>query len=305
MPISCIALQNKIKEVRMRILTVFDVQSYSEGIVTEVAKLAANTWADITMLAVQPDKSGTGSPDKHLAETLRDYRRIFIEQFSGNDLPYGEAADETNFTFTNDCWQLGGPGPKGRGRKKLIVKIRRGDTVKEILAEAKDQESDLIVLGCTKGLDCQWSGEIDLPQKIAKRAACSVLVIKEKTLPDTIVCCLDQVHVSQASLEMINQIVTLHQAELKLIGLTGTKTINQNEVEHKMAEILRYYTARKISAWIKLVSLDTLEEYVARASREGMIGLWIGKKSLLKKIFSRDLVGRLVNSSRSSVLILR
>jgi hypothetical protein len=36
-----------------------------------------------------------------------------------------------------------------------------------------------------------------------------------------------------------------------------------------------------------------------------MIGLWIGKKSLLKKIFSRDLVGRLVNSSRSSVLILR
>jgi len=289
----------------MRILIAFDAQSYSAGIVSEVAKLAANTWADVTMLAVQP-AAGTAQPDRDLAETLQRYKTAFIDEFAGADLPYGRPAGHESFMPKNGGWELSGGEQEGVGRKQLTVKIRGGDAVKEILAEAREQESDLIVLGCTTGLDCQWEGEIELPQKIAKRATCSVLVIKEKKLPDTIICCLDQAHVSQASLEMINQVVTLHQAELKIIGLTNPKgTIGKGDVEGKMAEILKYYADRQISAWIKLVQLDALEEYVARASREGMIALWMGEKSLLGKIFSRNLVGKLVNYSRSSVLILR
>ena len=117
---------------------------------------------------------------------------------------------------------------------------------------------------------------------------------------------MDQAHVSQASLEMINQIVTLHEAELKIIGITGPKgKVGKGDVEAKIAEILKYYSDRQINAWIKLIRLDSLEEYVARASREGMIALWMGEKSLLSKIFSRDLVGKLVQYSQSSVLILR
>ena len=289
----------------MRILAAFDSHSYSAGIVSEVAKLAVNTWADVTMLAVQPAGSQAG-PDQALVAALLGYNQAFINAFSGTDLPYDRLAPEASFIPGNGFWELSSGSRQGGGRKQLILKIRSGDTTKEILAEAGEQESDLIILGCTKGLDCQWQGEIDLPQKIAKGAGCSVLVIKDKKLPETLICCMDQAHVSQASLEMINQIVTLHEAELKIIGITGPKgKVGKGDVEAKIAEILKYYSDRQINAWIKLIRLDSLEEYVARASREGMIALWMGEKSLLSKIFSRDLVGKLVHYSQSSVLILR
>ena len=289
----------------MRIVIAFDIHSYSARIVSEVAKLAANTWADMTMLGVQPSATGN-TPAPALARQLKLYRNNFLTQFEGRELPYDDSADSLEFKGKGNVWELVGYSQEGDSRKKLLVKIRAGEPVKVILAEANEQESDLIVLGCTKGLDCQWNGLTGLPQRVAKSADCSTLVIKEKKSPDTITCFLDQTYVSQSSLEMINQIVTLYHAELKIIGLTDSQGGFGNErVENRMAEILRYYADRKINAWIKLVRPEDLEEYVAQVSRENMIALWMGKKSLLGKIFSRDLVGKLVNSSQSSVLILR
>jgi len=290
----------------MRIITAFDNHSYSARIVSEVAKLAANTWADMTMLGVQSSATGN-TPESALANKLKHYRNDFLAQFDGRELPYDGSADSLEFKKRKDnLWELIGYSQEGDFRKKLLIKIRAGEPVKAILAEASEQESDLIVLGCTKGLDCQWNGQTDLPQRVAKSADCSTLVIKEKKSPDTITCFLDQTYVSQASLEMVNQVVTLYNAELKIIGLTDSKGVGGNEkVETRMAEILRYYADRKINAWIKLVRPEELEEYVAQVSRENMVALWMGKKSLLSKIFSRDLVGKLVNSSQSSVLILR
>ncbi len=289
----------------MRIITAFDSHSYSATIVSEVAKLAANTWADITMLAVQPSDTGP-QPDEDLATNLCQYRNDFTNHFDAGELPYASSASDAEFTKKNGAWLYSAPPQETASQKELLLKIRVGDPVKEILAESNEQEADLIILGCTKGLDCQWHGEIDLPQKVAKRANCSVVVIKEKKSPATITCFLDQTHVSQASLEMINQIVTLYQAELKIVGLTNGKGSDDKEdFETKMAEILKYYAERQINAWIKLVRLEDLEEYVAQVSHQDMVGLWMGKKSLLGKIFSRNLVGKLVNHSQSSVLILR
>lgn len=289
----------------MRIITAFDSNSYSSTIVSEVAKLAANTWAEMTMLGVQPSVT-RNSPEQLLAKKLREYRDDFISMFEGRELPYDDSTDNLAFTLKNDTWELVGYSPAADSRKKLLIKIRAGEPLKEILSEAKAGECDLIILGCTKGLDCQWQGVVDLPRKIAENADCSTMVIKEKTSPHTITCFLDQTHVSQASLEMINQIVTLYKAELKIIGLTAPKGGAGNEgVENKIADILKYYSDRQINAWIKLVRLEELEEYVAQVSRENMVALWMGKKSLLGKIFSRNLVGKLVNNSQSSVLILR
>ncbi|MCB2182050.1 MAG: universal stress protein [Desulfobulbaceae bacterium] len=289
----------------MRIVIALDTHSYSEAIVSEAAKLAANTWADITMLGVQPSSSGD-MPDTDLEKRLRQYRKSFLSRFNEGDNPYGGVKGAGKFTSQNGGFLLTGDDKENEFRKKLHVKIRVGDATKEILAEAREQECDLIIIGCTKGLDCQWQGEIDLPRKIAQKADYSVLVIKERKTTDTISCCLDQDQVSQSSLEMINQMVTLHQAELKIVGLTDSlKAGGKEGVENKMAEILKYYADLELNPWIKLVRLEDLEEYVAQASRQGMIALWMGKKSLLGKIFSRDLVGKLVNTSQSSVMILR
>ncbi|MCJ7685937.1 MAG: hypothetical protein MUO68_16775 [Desulfobacteraceae bacterium] len=65
--------------------------------------------------------------------------------------------------------------------------------------------------------------------------------MKEEKKGDKIVCYLDHDLVSQQSLEMINQLVTLHKAELEIIDLTRGEGLKA-EVEKKMDAILRYYT---------------------------------------------------------------
>jgi len=172
------------------------------------------------------------------------------------------------------------------------------------LAEAEDEESDLIVLGCRKGRDCGWEEDSSVPQKVAKGARCSVLVAKEEKRPNKIVCCLDHDSVSQASLEMINQMVTLHQAELAIVGLTDSKRLRE-EVDRKMNEILSYYTTQKIKAWVSVIDASFLDTFIMEAAEKGLIAVWIGKKSLLRKFFTQDHVEKLTTIAQSSVLILR
>lgn len=287
----------------MRILVAVDRHTYSAGIVNDVAKLAANTWADVTLLGVQT-AAGPVRLEDALAQSLMEYQRIFLSHFSADDSPYAEPSASEIIAAGKGRWVVGGGSQTGR--KELTLTIRQGDPTKEIIAEAKELESDLIILGCTNGSDCHWHGEPHLPQKIARQAPCSVLVIKEEKRPKKVVCCLDQAHISQESLEMINQIVTLHQADLKIIGLTGPKGLRGNdEAEKKINDIVKYYISRKIKTWIKLVKTEALAAYAEQASHEGLIALWLGKKSLLRKIFVKDFVDVLISTSQSSVLLLK
>jgi hypothetical protein len=118
------------------------------------------------------------------------------------------------------------------------------------------------------------------------------------------VCCLDQEQVSQASLELINQLVTLYQARLEVVGLTEKDNLKA-PVEKKMAGILDYYTARSITPWLELVEQQSLPAFINKQARRGVVALWMGKKSILEKVLPRGKVNRLVRASQSSVLILR
>lgn len=289
----------------MKILLVVDQEKYSDNAAHEAARLAINTWSDVTILGVQPPMSDADvSSDERLSEAVCRFRQKFISEEKEVVSPYGAGKCDCLKQIHPRIWEMAPPSVPGK--KQLRVLIRKGDLVDEILYQAREDESDFIVIGSSPTNEPEWLGEVDLPQKIANNAPCSVLVVKEEKMPNAVVCCLDQEHVSQESLEMINQVVTLHQADLKIVGLTGPKGLpGKGEVERKMDEILQYYTARKINTLIKLVDNDDLEEYVGHATKEGLIALWMGRKSLLSKIFSKDLVGKLVATSNSSVLILR
>jgi nucleotide-binding universal stress UspA family protein len=285
----------------MKILFAVDNQPYSASSVSEVAKIAANTWADVTLLTVQPGKS---EPEREKVATLREYKKTFLKHISEDGFPYAMPSGTEEFTQTEDGWL--GKQSNRNGSKSLTIKIRRGNALKEITQEALSQESDLIIIAGSPD-DCQWQGEIlNLPQRVAEGASCSVLVIKETRFAKTLIGCLDQSQISQESLEMINQLVTYHQADLKIIGLTGPKGLSgKGDVEGKMGDILSYYNARNIKAWITLVENTNLEEYISKASKEGIIAVWMGKKSIFRKLFSENLVEKLISSSQSSVLILR
>jgi len=293
----------------MRILVAVDQHPYSAHVVKDVAKLAGNTWADVTLLGVGPKAADIGRSSnragiKHpLTEKLRNYRRNFLDHFEKEESPYEKSSFNYEFVeVKRGVWE---ELYICRGaRKDLKIVLRSGNPVKEILAQSQEDESDLVAMGCYKEGYCQWEGAVNLPQKVANNATCSVLVIKEEKQIRKIVCCLDQENISQKSIEMINQMVTLYQTELEIVGLTDGKALKPM-VEKNLDAILKYYNARQIKAWIKLVDAVSLVSFISQEARRSMMALWMGEHSLLSKIFPRSKVDKLIQGSESSVMLLR
>jgi len=293
----------------MRILVAVDQHPYSAHVVKDVAKLAGNTWADVTLLGVGPKVTDIGRSSnragiKHpLPEKLRNYRRNFLDHFEKEESPYEKRS--CNYEFVEVKRGVWEELYICRGaRKDLKIMLRSGNPVKEILAQSQEDESDLLAMGCYKEGDCQWEGAGNLPQKVANNATCSVLVVKEEKQIRKIVCCLDQENISQKSIEMINQMVTLYQTELEIVGLTDGTALKPM-VEKNLNAILKYYNARQIKAWIKLVDAVSLASFISQEARRSMMALWMGEHSLLSKMFPRGKVDKLVQGSESSVLLLR
>jgi nucleotide-binding universal stress UspA family protein len=293
----------------MRILVAVDQHPYSAHVVKDVAKLAGNTWADVTLLGVGAKATDIGRSSnragiKHpLTKKLRNYRRTFLDHFEKEESPYEKRS--CNYEFVEVKRGIWEELYICRGdRKDLKIVLRSGNPVKEILAQSQEDESDLVAMGCYKKGDCQWEGAVNLPQKVANNATCSVLVVKEEKQIRKIVCCLDQQNISQKSIEMINQMVTLYQTELEIVGLTDGTALKPM-VEKNLDAILKYYNARQIKAWIKLVEAGSLPSFISQEARRSMMALWMGEHSLLSKMFPPGKVNKLIQGSESSVLLLR
>jgi len=282
----------------MKILLAVDTENYSQVAAQEAARFAVNTWADVTLLGLEPAEKGNNGLSPKLIDALKAY----MEHFTGPSSPFNRFEDASFVKRSDKMWEMLAPGQEGR--KTLRVVGRRGDALENILSQAWEDEPDFLFVGGAGEGKPEWLGEINLPQKLASMAPCSVLVVKEKKEPETVVCCLDHDHVSQESLEMINQLVTLHKAELKIVGVTDAKGL-AGKVETKMNEVLTYYTERGIRSWVELVKTEELNQFAKNASASSLIGLWLGKQSLLKKIFSKKMLEQLVSEAGSSVLILK
>ena len=282
----------------MKILVALDAKDYSRKILKDVARLAENTLADIVFLGVQ---ESTDEPAHSLVSALLKYQHDVYSYFSPDELPYAE--------FLSHKWQEMGKGDwlvSSKGMKEFSFRIRTGSVAKQTIAVALEMECDLIILGCSGKLGCEWDGEMNVPLRIAEDAPCSVLVIKQVRNANQIVSILDQSVVRQNSLEMVNQLVTLYDAGLKIVGVQDQKAAKKDELENRMVELLRYYNDREISAWVKLIDSEVVKDYVTASSREGIVALWMGgKQSLIKKIFSRSMVDKLLETTKSSLMILR
>ena len=297
----------------MKILLAVDNNPYSSHAVEEVAKLAANTWANVSLLGVQPKKdtkvrsTDAGkflcAAENPLIESLFSYRETFLSFFDRTDCPYAATVGQSELgEIKKGVYEIG--HTSNLTQKQLKVRVRTGNPGKEILYEAREDEIDLIVLGCDHLKGCGWENTVGVPRKVAHDATCSVLIAKAEKNVKRIVCCLDHDRVSQSSLEMINQMVTLHGARLTIVGLSENQTLKM-EVEKKLDNILRYYHERGIDPWIELVDMASLDTYIAREARWGLMALWMGKQSILEKALPRSKVDKLIKGSDASVLILR
>jgi nucleotide-binding universal stress UspA family protein len=288
----------------MKILFAGDEHAYSAYALNEVVRLASNTWADVTLLAVTPVEAGAQSvEDQVLAQALHRYRETFLASAGGEGSPYALGAARYEWIpVAGGQWE---EMLVKRGTKKdLKVRLRRGNEAQEILAEARGEESDLIVLGCTGGGQCIWQGSAPVPQKVVNDAGCSVLLVKEEQPLSRILACLDQSYISQDSLEMINQMATLHHAQLELIGLSQEGAMKK-DVYRRLIEIGDYYEDRQIQVSTRLTEIADFENFIDKELQHDLLALFMGKKSLLDRFFPKDWVGRLVTKCQTSVLVMR
>ncbi len=294
----------------MRILFAGDENQYSEYALKEMIRLAKNTWADVTLLGVHAaspakaaGKASMRPADLTVSKAIRGYRDMFLNSWDKGESPYEPRDGRYEWIALKDgCWEdtrvLRG------SRKDFDVRIRVGNPDAEVLAEAKENASDLIILGCKNGESCLWEACGPVPQGIVSNADCSVLLVKEEQPVTRILACLDQGYISQESLEMINQMVTIHGAQLELIGLSQNGDLNK-AVYTRLIEIGDYYSDREVEIKSRLTDVSDFEQVISRELHEALLALWVGKKSLLSRFFPRDWVGRFVSKCQTSVLVMR
>jgi hypothetical protein len=294
----------------MKILFAGDEHPYSAFALQEVIRLALNTWADVTLLAVSPAPAvrevqsyGGLTPDQPLPRVLNRYRETFLKAAGEEESPY--ALEKWQYEWIPLKTGLWEEILIKRGVKKdLKVRLRAGNEAQEILAEAQEEDSDLIVLGCTGGGQCLWQGAAPVPQRVVNDAGCSVLLVKEEQPINRILACLDQSYISQDSLEMINQMATIHGAQLELIGLSQEGSMKK-DVYRRLIEIGDYYEDRQIKVSTRLTGIAEFESFIDQELKQDLLALWMGKKSLLDRFYPRDWAGRFVSKCRTSVLVMR
>jgi hypothetical protein len=294
----------------MRILFAGDQHPYSEFALKETVKMAQNTWADVTLVGIhatasakEKTKTGVWPVDLPVSEAMRGYRETFLNGWIKAESPYDVQDGRYEWIMVeNGRWE---EAKVLRGsRKEFRVRLRIGNPAQEILEEAGADGSDLIVIGCTKGENCVWADARPVPQDVVNDADCSVLLVKEEQPVTRILACLDQGYISQESLEMINQMVTIHGARLELVGLSQNGDMDKT-VYTRLIEIGDYYNDREIDITTRLTEVADFERSITAELGNDLLALWVGKRSLLSRFFSRDWVGRFVSKCKSSVLVMR
>jgi hypothetical protein len=282
----------------MKILVALDAKKYSRRIIKNVARLAENTLADIVFLGVQ-EKGDT--LDSKLTATLTKYQQDIYSYFSPDDLPYGDFRGKTWDEQGKGDWQI-----TSKGLKECSLRVRAGGIAKQVVQVAGEIQANLVILGGDSEFGCEWDGEMNVPLRIAEDAPCSVLVIKESGNAQQIMSILDQSVVCQDALEMVNQLVTIHDADLKIVGVDETKESKKDKLEQRMVELLKYYNDRQVSAWVTLLDASLVQKYVTNSSKKAIVALWMGTKtSLMKRLFTQSMVDKLLSTSKSALLILR
>ncbi|MGE4291768.1 MAG: universal stress protein [Desulfovibrio sp.] len=291
----------------MKILVAVDENLYSMYALGEAARLAQNTWPDVTLLAVETEANSLPAGDETLPleerhpmlRTLRHYREAFLASMDQGAELYAAPPASPDFRAAGkNLLEEHAPG----GRKDFRLRLRSGNAAKAILDETGEGQSDLVVLGCGQG-GSGWGG-CEVPGRVAEGAECSALVVKESRRPAKMTCCLDHANISQQSLEMINQLVTFHGVDLEIAGVLKRGELRE-DVERKMGEVLDYYLERGVRALVRVVDAGALPAFLSLGSRTDLMALWLGPKSPLQRLFTRDHVDELVNNALSSVLILR
>jgi hypothetical protein len=248
----------------MNILVVVENSGFNRKLAKEVGRLAANTWANITLLGYLP--SFQEKALRTLQENIIRYREAILTSFPEDSSPYPQSWSEK--------WQEKGENlfiASDSGQKFLDLIVSKFKKNLGCLSGIRKKRIDLLILGNRSDY------QSPLVARVMETDG-SLLVVKGTEDPQQIVCCLDHDQVSHNSLEMINQLVTLYGAELKIVGFAKGGQ-NQNRIESCLQGLLNYYSVMKITPWLELVDASIKAQFLVQESQKNLVALWCEKKN--------------------------
>jgi len=276
----------------MNILVAIDVHHFDRRLAREVGRLAANTWANITLLGTL-----SGTRPKSLGkfqQNLLNYRKTILDSFPA------ESSGPYNGKNIN-TWERAADGSVTAktctGQKRLELLLTKGVLDRELVKVGQRQAIDLLVFGEAMHID-------SLLYTAATEAAYSVLVVKGAGDPGQIVCCLDHEHVTHKSLEMINQLVTLYNADLKIVGFANSGE-ERAWIESRLEQLLNYYSNLQLTPWLEVVDGSIMPQFIFQEAKKNMVAIWVEKSSFFTRLFPQEKLTELIIGSHTSVLLLR
>ena len=273
----------------MNILVIMENGGFNRILAKEVGRLAANTWANITLLGYLPQF--LGDELQLLQENSMKYRQEVLSCFTDEGNPYPRIYSEK--------WQKNDQSlvlPMESGQKRLDLIIVKAEDDLNVVSFLRSKPVDLLILG--------EQSDFQSPVIVgAIEVAGSLLMIKGMKDPHQIVCCLDHDQIRHTSLEIINQLVTLYSAELKIVGFSNGGQ-SQKKIEACLQYLLNYYSNLKVTPWLELVDASIKTQFLLKESQQKLVALGCEKKSG----YNTALIGReeiaFLREARSSVLLL-
>ncbi|MDQ7031466.1 MAG: hypothetical protein Q9M37_01940 [Desulfonauticus sp.] len=283
----------------MKILVIVDENPYSMYVIKEISRISLNTWSDITIMGfIDENEKHRDVNSTSIAQAMVEYLQIFSSSYNDSFCPYTFPKEMHFSSLDKNHFLL-----SASGKKKLNLVISKNEPVASIVNKVQQERPSLLAIGCDKSYNCQWKNK-KVPSTVAQKVSCSVLVVKETKNPETIVCCLDNNHITQTSLELINQLATLYKADLKIVGI-AENNLMRDRVENTMKEIMLYYLNQDIPIWLEVVDKSILSSFLNQVAQKDMVALWLGKQSFLEKFISKEKINHLINDTPSTVLLLR
>jgi hypothetical protein len=275
----------------MNILVVTDSRYFRQQLAREVGRFAANTWANITLLGTL-SASDKNQLD-YSQQCLLNYRKEIL-----NFLPV--ESDRTSIQKSILAWQKNGDRftliSPDSWQKRLELVLIDGNIIQEIHFFSKRHALDLLVLDGYSNLN-------PLLLEAATEASGCVLVAKGATDPNQIVCCLSHEHISQNSLEMINQLTTLYNAALKFVGFSNREN-ERMHIEILLKQLLHYYNDLNLTPWLEMVDVSIMPQFIVQQSKKNLVAISVEKNSSCNGLFTQEGLMSLISNTPSSVLLL-
>ena len=232
----------------MRILIALTDDPATEAALSIGAKLASNLWANVNLLAVGRDNGDGGAEPDALALSLMNSSKSSFFRSIG-EAQTGPNGDQpvAPVLLREGIWDLGRQVMDTK--KELKMHLRSGIPDVQIIAEAIEEEVDLVIVGAgTQEPDLTVRQQ--LPLAVALSAPCSTLVIKDVSEVENIIIGVEKSNLSQSAREMVSQMLTLFKAPAAMYPLPSSQAgepILSSEMD-KLVKIFKAHDLQSVSA---------------------------------------------------------